>query len=248
MKDRSALLLLSGSAEAQALRPDLMRLPQRLHVLAAERPRNAGTGPETGVELRRFAHAQAMADYLHHHDIGAILDAGHAFDGQQAAQAHGAAALLGLPCLSLRRLLWETGARPHWHRVAAIAEALPLIPRGARVFSATGWASLPEYADFPGSMLLLRQTRRHDRPPPFDFVTPVFGSPPFSVTEEMALFTKLQVDVLICRNLGGQASRSKLDAAAALDLTVLLVDPPPLPPGAPVVHTTAEALAWARAL
>ena len=248
MKDRSALLLLSGSAEAQVLRPDLMRLPRRLHVLAAERPRNAGTSPDTGVDLRRFGDAQAMAKYLQHHDIGAILDAGHAFDGQQAAQAHGAASLLGLPCLSLRRLLWETGACPHWHRVAAIAEALPLIPRGARVFSATGWASLPEYAEFPGSTLLLRQTRRHDRVPPFDFVTPVFGSPPFSVTEEVALFTELRVDVLICRNLGGLASRSKLDAAAALGLTVLLVDPPPLPPRASVVHTTPEAIAWARAL
>ena len=84
--------------------------------------------------------------------------------------------------------------------------------------------------------------------PPFDFVTPVFGSPPFSVTEEVALFTELRVDVLICRNLGGLASRSKLDAAAALGLTVLLVDPPPLPPRASVVHTTTEALAWARAL
>lgn len=247
MKEPSALLLLSGSAEAQMLRPELVKLSLRLRCLASEKPRKA-VQSELATDYRRFDDAQGMREYLEQRGIAAILDAGHGFDGIQSAQAHAAAGVVGLPCISLRRRAWETEGRDNWHRVPDVAAAMPMIPLGARVFSATGWASLPDYAGFPGAKLLLRQTREHRRPPPFDFVEPVFGCPPYPVEEEVALFQRLGVQVLMCRNLGGEASRTKLDAAARLDLDVILIDRPSLPKGAKTVETVAEALAWAKAL
>ena len=247
MKEPPALLLLSGSAEAQMLRPELAKLPLRLRCLASETPRK-GLQNELATDYRRFDDTRGMGKYLEQHGIAAILDAGHGFEGIQSAQAHAAAGDLGLPCISLRRRAWETEGRENWHRVSDVAAALPLIQPGARVFSATGWASLPGYAGFPGAKLLLRQTRVHERPPPFDFVEPVFGCPPYPVEEEAALFQQLRVQVLMCRNLGGEASRTKLDAAMRLGLDVILIDRPSLPAGAKTVETVAEALAWAKAL
>lgn len=71
------------------------------------------------------------------------------------------------------------------------------------------------------------------------------GRPPFSVTEETELFERLGVDVLVVKNAGGDASRSKLDAARALGLLVLMIKRP-APPDAAILTTLQEAVAWAK--
>ena len=61
---------------------------------------------------------------------------------------------------------------------------------------------------------------------------------------EGAGFRALRIDTLICRNLGGRASRPKLDAALALSLKVILIEPPAIPEDIEVVADVASALAW----
>lgn len=91
---------------------------------------------------------------------------------------------------------------------------------------------------------MLRQTRRHTRPAPYPFVELVFGDPPFSVEDEQAVFQDLNIDTLICRNLGGRASRPKLDAATALGINVILIDRPLPPEGMQAVEDIETALDW----
>jgi len=55
----------------------------------------------------------------------------------------------------------------------------------------------------------------------------LIGRPPFSMADEEALFRRLSVDVLVVKNAGGAASRTKLDAARALGLKVLMIERPP---------------------
>ena len=181
-------------------------------------------------------------------DCDAVLDASHGFDATMTRVGFDAAQRLGLPFLSYGRPAWPLPADAHWCAAPNVAAAMPMIPPGARVFSATGWASLPECAAFPGARLMLRQTHVHPRTPPFDFVDLIFGDPPFTVASETALFRDLRADTLICRNLGGQASRPKLDAARALEMKVILIDRPILPQDVEVVHCIDAALAWVAAL
>jgi precorrin-6A/cobalt-precorrin-6A reductase len=47
------------------------------------------------------------------------------------------------------------------------------------------------------------------------------------MADEEALFRRLSVDVLVVKNAGGAASRTKLDAARALRLKVLMIERPP---------------------
>lgn len=213
----------------------------------SEAPRGDARMPQVPL-LRRFDGPDKMRNAVAQGGYTAILDASHVFDRSVTQQAVFAADVLGLPYLRLERPPWETDGHPNLRSATNVAAANAMIGQGARVFCATGWDSVPEYAGFKGEELMVRQTRRHARPAPFPFVKLVFGDPPFSAADEQALFTELEIDTLICRNLGGPASRPKLDAAQALGLDVILIERPRAPGGIPTVADIHSALKWAEAL
>ncbi len=240
------ILLLAGSFEAQRVTAALSARDIGYEAWITEPPRGPAMMPQVPL-LRRLADAQAMRAAIAAGGFTAVLDASHAFDRSVTEQAVQAARALGLPYLRLSRPPW-TLEQPGWRSAADTHAAATMVGPGARVFAATGWDSLQAFADFPGAVLMLRQTRRHDRPAPFPFVELVFGDPPFDVEKETALFKAREVDLLICRNLGGEASRSKLDAATALGIEVILIDRPPAPAGIATVWRTEQALDWVGTL
>lgn len=235
------ILLLAGSAEANQIAKCLIGQGKHVIALLSEAPKGANPMP-VPFEMQDFSDAKALAERMRGFHV--IVDASHGFDATMTACGYEAAQLCALPFVTLSRPKWRVEESPLWQSAKTITDAMPLVPKGARVFSATGWASLGEFAGFPGAALLLRQTSRHARKPPFGFVTWVFGDPPFRVTDEIELFTNLNVDLLICRNLGGLPSRPKLDAALELGLPVILIDPPAIPDEVPVVDRVDAALAW----
>ncbi|MGJ8617837.1 MAG: precorrin-6A/cobalt-precorrin-6A reductase [Sulfitobacter sp.] len=239
------LMILAGSAEARILGAAALRAGVKVRALISEAPRGANPMP-MDCTLLRFDDVDAVMAQMRGCD--AVLDASHGFDAAMTHVGYDAATQLGLPFLSYVRPPWSLPKDAPWHSAADVAAAMPLIDLNARVFSATGWASLPDFADFPGSRLMLRQTHVHPRKPPFEFVDLIFGDPPFTVESEISLFRDLDADTLICRNLGGQASRPKLDAAHALDMKVILIDRPAMPRGVTVVTDTGAALAWVATL
>jgi precorrin-6A/cobalt-precorrin-6A reductase len=243
----SDLLLLAGSFEARRMAEALSAQGVSYKAWLSEAPRGDAVMPQIP-RLRRFDSAHEMQEALAQGGFHAVLDASHGFDRCVTRQAYRACAALGLPLLRLERAAWEIKDTPKWQRVRDVAGANALIKPGARVFCATGWDSLPEYEGFRGEVLMLRQTRRHSRPAPRDFVELVFGDPPFSVAGERTVFGTLRVDTLVCRNLGGAASRPKLDAAADLDLEVILIERPAAPSGIYAVETIQSALDWVRSL
>ncbi|MGJ8545229.1 MAG: precorrin-6A/cobalt-precorrin-6A reductase [Sulfitobacter sp.] len=244
------LLLLAGSAEAREIAIALQ--DQRfaglsLRALLSEPERGTGPFPAPH-ETRRFANAGALQEHLQAGGITAVLDASHSFDARQSAQGFGAAQGLALPYLRLRRAPWQASGQPRWHHAPSVRAASGRVAPGARAFATTGWDSQSEFAGFPGEKLLLRQTSSHGRRALYPFIEPVFGLPPFTKASETQLFEEMGVDVLIARNIGGERSRPKLNAATALGLDVLLVDPPAAPEGAQVVSAVQDALDWLAAL
>lgn len=194
------ILLLAGSAEARRVAEALRDRGVTVQALVSEPPRGPDPMP-VPCRLTTFDDPARLAAEMA--QVDAVIDASHGFDGLMSRTGHAAAQIAGRPFVSLSRPGWDLEAA-NWREVPDVAAALPLIGQGARVFSATGWDSLAQYAAFPGARLLLRQTTRHDRRPPYDFVEAVFGTPPFDAAQEEALFRELAVDMLICRNLGGR--------------------------------------------
>ncbi|MEP3675809.1 precorrin-6A/cobalt-precorrin-6A reductase [Sulfitobacter sp.] len=241
------ILLLAGSFEARHLAEQLSEQGLQYTAWLSEAPRGSAMMPQVPL-LRPFADGAAMQAAVAEGGFTAVMDASHTFDRSVTHQAVATAQALDLPYLRLERPAWETQGRAHWCRVPDVAQGNARISQGARVFCATGWDSLSGYAGFAGEVLLLRQTRRHRRLAPYPFVELVFGDPPFNAHDEQALFKRLSVDTLICRNLGGAASRPKLDAADALGLDVILIDRPAAPEGTASVADVGAALEWVRGL
>ncbi|MEX3315231.1 precorrin-6A/cobalt-precorrin-6A reductase [Sulfitobacter sp. PS-8MA] len=238
------LLLLAGSAEARDLAERLSGAGHRVTTWMTEPPRSPAPMP-VPVQLRDPKDSAALRRDMAAYD--AVLDLSHSFDAALSRAGFAAATALGLPYMRFERPAWPLNA-PSITAAPGVAEAARAIPMGARVFAATGWASLPDFLPFQGSRLMLRQTHRHERPAPYDFVDLVFGDPPFVTEAEIALFRALSVDLLICRNLGGRASRPKVDAAVALGLPIILIDRPARPADAPRVETLDAMIDWVAQL
>jgi len=66
---------------------------------------------------------------------------------------------------------------------------------------------------------------------------------PFSVDGETVLLARHQIDLVVTKNSGGDATAAKLEAARSLGLDVLVVDRPASPEG-PSASTVADALEW----
>jgi precorrin-6A/cobalt-precorrin-6A reductase len=246
MKTPPRILLLAGSLEARDLAQRFSASGISFEAWLSETPREAAhvSTEVPPAVLRRFADAPAMQRAIDEGRFTAIVDASPAFDSVAPAQAAHAAGVLGLRYLRVVRPAWEAVDAPKVQEVRNVAAACAQVAPGARVFCATGWDSLPSFEAFTGAVLFVRQTRRHARAAPYSFVELVFADPPFTAAQEVQLFADLKIDLLICRNVGGDESRPKLDAAAALGLDVILIERPPMPAGVRTVSSAAAALAW----
>lgn len=194
-----------------------------------------------------FGGAKQFEDYLIDTGITGIIDATHAFADRISRRSAGIADQRAIPYVQLLRPPWQPEPGDNWVDLAVETDAADHIPIGATVFLATGRQTLQHFSNLTGRQLICRQIDPPDGPFPFANGRFLIGRPPFSVAEEVALFSRLNVDWLVVKNAGGNASRSKLIAARRLQIPVAMIRRPP-PIIAPKVQTVAQALDWARKL
>lgn len=243
MNSEPSTLVMAGAREAHGLVTALLKRRRRVIASLPEPERMFGPLP-VPTRVGQFANSGDAATWMGEEGVGLVLDASHAFDNAVCAPLRDAARNLGLPYLRILRPPWHPTPGDRWIMKPTIREAVKDLPPQARVFANTGWASLPEFTGFQGGVLYLRHTGTTARTPPYPFVEVVTGQPPFSQFEEERLFRRLGITHLVCRNVGGAASMSKLLAARAMALCVLMIERAPLAAGTPLVETVAEALAW----
>jgi len=202
--------------------------------------------PEGDVRIGGFGDA-GLTRWLRDHDTDAVVDATHPFATRMTDEAVAAAAELRLPLLVLRRPGWTAGPGDRWHRVPDMAAAAAFAPTlGERAFLATGPADFAAFADAPGWFLL-----RADEPPTGPLPARhhfVRGPGLVTADAERALLREHRIEVVVCRDSGGDLTAAKLVAARELGLPVVMVDRPPAPHGVPTVATVEEAVDWLRAL
>lgn len=228
------ILLIGGSAEARALAPGLRG---RASVMLPGPERRAHGWP---IPLLPEPLGQAALTARVAAGVGLIVDASHPNDWQSSFCAHRVAGALGVDLLRLERPAWRPGRRDRWVRLRDETAAARHLPRGARVFLATGREGLTRFAALREAYVFTRQLSEHHDPFPLPRGRFLRGASPFSVAGEVALFRRLRIDWLILRNAGGPGGWPKLAAARRLGLRVGMIDRKPLPP-APVVRDVAAA-------
>jgi len=111
----------------------------------------------------------------------------------------------------------------------------------------SGRATLAALVHDCPAQFLVRQMKPRARDPDLPNVTYIDGRGPFSVADEIRTLRDLNIDVLVVKNSGGLPSRTKLDAARALGIPVILIARPPQPK-AERIETVDAAMAWIQTL
>lgn len=238
------LLLLAGTAEARAIATAL----QGQGVIASLAGATRDPAPlPVPVHTGGFGGEAGFREFLTQHAVHAVLDATHPFAARITQRSAMICADLGLPFCQLLRPPWVAGPGDDWTEIASEDKAAAHIPQGATVFLGTGRQTLDGFANLTGRRVICRQIDAPEGPFPFDGGEFLIGRPPFSVADEIALFRRLGVGWLVVKNAGGQASATKLVAARALRIPVLMIARPALGDWYQVASVEA-ALAWVARL
>lgn len=236
------ILLLAGTSEAR----DLARaLADRGHAVTASLAGATRTPRDLGCETRigGFGGRDGFAQWLDSHPVDAVIDATHPFASRITTRTAQICKARALPYLLVQRAPWPVRSQDRQFEISAAEDALDHVIQGAHVFLATGRQTLASFAVLAECRLYCRQIDPPDAPFPFANGDYVIGRPPFSVEEEIALFSDLRIDTLIVKNSGGAASASKLVAAKTLGLTTLLMRRPAVPDVSVAVDVR-QALNW----
>lgn len=238
------ILILGGTGEARRL-GKLVAEAGLSGVIAMVGLTQAPAPQALPVRVGGFGGADGFRRYLDENGVTQVIDATHPFATVMTARAHQVCAEAGVPLLRYDRPGWTAGPGDRWTMVPTPESVAAHLRRDARIFLASGPVKAERYG-LAGRSVLCRRIDATDAPAPEGWRW-VVGRPPFAEADEIALFQREKIDVLVCKNSGGEGARSKLDAARALDLPVVMVDRPALPVGMPHVQTIWAALDWLKA-
>jgi precorrin-6A/cobalt-precorrin-6A reductase len=234
------VLLLGGTAEARAL---AARLHPGVDVISSL----AGRVPEPKlpvgeVRIGGFGGVDGMRRWLIDSDVGAVVDATHPYAATITAHAAEVCDELGIPHLVVARPAWQPGGAK---LVKSDTDAAKIIGEEGywRVFLTTGRTGMRAFSELDAWFLIRAVTapdpqtmpRRHEL---------VLSRGPYRYDDELRLLREHGIDALVTKNSGGDMTRPKLDAAAALGVAVVMVDRPALPTGVATVSTVADAADW----
>lgn len=236
------ILLLGGTSEARTLAERLHPGVEVISSLAGRVPDPAL--PVGEVRIGGFGGVDGLRRWLRDGGVDAVVDATHPFAATMTAHAAAACTELGLPHLVLARPAWPPGDAI---LVGSDIDAARVVAEHgfSRVFLTTGRSGAAAFAGVDAWFLIRAVTPPdpHDLPPRHHVV---LSRGPYRYDDELALLREHRIDALVTKNSGGTMTRPKLDAAAALGITVVMVDRPPLPEGVHSVATVDEAVDWVR--
>lgn len=238
------ILVLGGTAEARQLTE---RLAGRndLAVTLSLAGRTAQPLPQAvPVRTGGFGGSDGLARYLSAERIDALIDATHPYAAVISANAASAAGTARVPLLALRRPPWRREADDNWVEVDTIEDAVKALGKAPRrVFLALGRKEIAPFAAAPQHCYLVRSVDPVDPPLAVPRASYITARGPFTEQEDRALLERHNIETIVAKNSGGDASYGKIEAARALRLPVIVLKRPVLPDVASVA-TVDAVLVW----
>ncbi|MDV5824296.1 cobalt-precorrin-6A reductase [Sphingobium naphthae] len=237
------VLLLGGTTEASALARLLAVQGIAATLSYAGRTENPRAQP-VPVRVGGFGGVAGLADYLRHHRVTHLVDATHPFAATMSGHSMEAARLAGVPHVALTRQAWEPVAGDRWTRIADIDSAVAaLAGQARRIMLALGRMHVAAFAAQPQHHYLLRFVDAPGQPPCLPRHSLIVDRGPFTAAADRALMQAHAIDLVVCKNAGGNGADAKLIAARDLGLPVLMIDRPAVP-GRAECYRPEDVLVW----
>lgn len=235
------ILIFGGTGEARELAKQLVGISHHVTTSLAGRTLEPLL-PEGFVRTGGYGTVPALRAYLHENGFDYVVDATHPFAEKMSVAIVAAIALTDIPMLRLYRPAWDKPEGAIWIEVGSVNEAGDLLPGDAVILVTAGQGDFDEMR-FPQTC---KRIVRLIEPPAHTSTGNdkiIIDRPPYTVSGELALMREQGVTHLLTKNSGGAQTRAKIDAAAELGITTIMVQRPVLPPVAREVETVTEAFA-----
>jgi precorrin-6A/cobalt-precorrin-6A reductase len=194
------------------------------------------------VRIGGFGGANGLATYLQENAIDILIDATHPCAGQITHNGAIAAQLVNIPHLMLVRPSWQRLASDNWIEVESVEAAAQSIPDSVqRVFITSGRQQLEPFLERSHIWYLIRSIDPPDLQLPNSKV--LLDRGPFSLSQELKLLRDFQIEAIVSKNSGGDATYAKILAARELQIPIVMVQRPAIPEGEKVANIQ-DAIAW----
>ncbi len=239
------ILILGGTQEASELAKRAANLSS-IEVKVSLAGRTSQAAASKNLRIGGFGGVAGLIEYLKSEKIDLIIDATHPFAAQISQNAATATENLELPFLMLIRAAWESVVGDEWIEVENIKSAVEILPSlSKRVFLTIGRQEVTAFSQLENIWFLMRSIEK----PSSDIVLPkgllLLERGPFDRDLEKQLLDKHNIDTIVSKNSGGNATYAKIIAARELGIKVVMVKRPILPE-ADKVEDVESALEWVR--
>lgn len=236
--------MLGGTTEANSLACLLAERPEFDATLSyAGRTQNPKPSP-LNTRSGGFGGVAGLAAYIEREGIDAVIDATHPFASQISANAVAACRHTRSALIAIERPAWQLQPGDNWTCVPDIATAIATLgPAPLRVLTAIGRQQLGLLEAHPHHHYVIRVIDLPQVPLRLASHTIIPARGPFTAEDDLALLEREKIDIIVAKNSGGDAAVSKLVAARALSIPVVMVERPP-GPGRNSVPTVKAARDW----
>ena len=241
---RTNILILGGTTEARLLGNRLAMRNDTAVTLSLAGRTASPMAQAVPVRSGGFGGTAGLIQYLRDHEIHALIDATHPYAATMSDHALSAAAQTRTPLLCLCRPPWRAIAGDRWIDVRDAQEAARTLgeePR--RVFLAVGRQEVAPFAVAPQHRYLIRSVDPVDPPLEVPHAHYILERGPFGEDRERELLREHEIDIIVAKNSGGDATYGKIAAARKLGLPVMLLRRP-APLDVLNVASVEEALRW----
>ncbi|MGC1393456.1 MAG: cobalt-precorrin-6A reductase [Coleofasciculaceae cyanobacterium] len=222
------LLILGGTGEANQLAAKAAKIDKIEVITSLAGRTQKPVSPVGTVRVGGFGGKSGLIEYLQGQKIDLLIDATHPFAAQISFNAAAATAKLRLPHLMLVRPVWQQVAGDNWLEVASNEAAAKILHSAQRIFLTIGRQELAAFAHLKSQWFLMRMID-----PPTAGLVPqgklLLEKGPFSLEHERQLLKEYQIDVIVSKNSGGDATVAKIIAARELKIPLVMVQRPATP-------------------